>query len=151
MANGWLTDSEVKRLYVCGKSVRSRYLTDLWKVPHILSLPADRFTWTTSPNFTPNARNCGITAGIVTVRLIAKRSVRTTSGRDYVLVIIRLMIAEISVISAWQWLPTYENVKRPQVFIPVQRTVYLVALFGMIRLPWRIYYKKKLSKVCHKI
>jgi hypothetical protein len=33
MANGWLTDSEVRRLCVYSKFVPSIYFLDLWKAP----------------------------------------------------------------------------------------------------------------------
>jgi hypothetical protein len=51
MVNGWFTDSEVTRLYVYSKFVRSIYLSDLWKFPLMLPLTTYHFMWRTSPNF----------------------------------------------------------------------------------------------------
>lgn len=116
----------------------------------MLPLPADHFKWRSSPKFSKCKKlqnHCRIGKSPLSCK---NWSVRT-SERDCVLVIIRLMIAAISVISVWLMVANIWKSKASTTFYSSGENVYLVALLGMLRLPWRICYNRKKSKGCHKI
>jgi len=108
----------------------------------MLPLPSDHFTWRTSPKFSSckemqnHCRNGKSPPN-------CKYWNMPTSGRDYVLVIIRLIIAVISFISVWKMDANIWKSKPSTTFYFIGENVYLVALFEMLRLPWCICYNRK--------
>ena len=148
MASGWFTDSEVTRLYVYSKFefVRSRYLSHLWKAPLMLSLPADRFTWRTSPNFSKckelrnNSRNDN-----------SPLNCKTKLTNIWARLCISNHQADDSSDFPYQCLTNDSNIwknKASTTFYSSGENVYLVALFGMLILPWRICYNRKKYSKC---